>query len=120
MSAMAAVISRLHWGSRAHFQDGVSLTEGGSFTWLLPGGLSSLRFAFNLTVGLLECLHKSSSFLQSEQSKREGVTVINMAFRIGYLRFPEPRATKLLHFFMLLSSIIAGDSMDFPRVTHLL
>lgn len=82
--------------------------------------LEALHFAFHLTVGLLECLHsKSSSFLLSEQSKREDVTVINMAFRIGYLRFQEPCTTKLLHFFMLLTSITVGDSMDLPRVTQL-
>lgn len=97
-------------------QDSASLTEGGSFTWLWAGGHSSLHYSFHL----LECLHsKSFSFFLSEQSKREGLTVINMAFKIGYLRFPEPYTTTLLHFFMLLSSIVFGNSMDLPRVTQL-
>lgn len=60
----------------------------GLFIWLLAGGLSFFHLAINLSVWLLECLHdKATSFPQSEQSKREGRTAINMAFWIVFLRF---------------------------------
>ena len=48
------------------------------------------------------------------------MTVINVMFRIGFLRFPESCTTKLLHCFMPLVATIVGDRMDFLKVTHLL
>ena len=77
-------------GSRVYFQDCASLAQHGFFTWLLFGGFRSFHFAFNLSVGLLECLNdKAARCPQSEQSEREGRTVISVAFGIGLLRFTE-------------------------------